>query len=181
MEVLKNTFDDFYGINENKKDNNGSFVIDNLNSADWALRKVKQNNDTAEERIRYAEEEIKRLKDFIKDEEKTRDRKNEFLVNELKNYLEERRREDPKFKLKTVTATVSTRKNSSWKYDDDKLINFFKNNDMKNYIRVKEEVDKKEFKKNAIVTDSGAVVTENGEVIEGVEVSSTDTISIRFN
>lgn len=181
MENLNNIIDDFYLIEENSEDRNNEFIIDSLNSADWALRKIKQNNDVADERIRYAKSEIKRLQEYIKNEENNRDSGNAFLESKLKNYLEERRIEDPNFKLKTITATVSTRKASTWKYDDEKLLKFFKNNDMENYIRVKEEVDKKEFKKNAIVTDSGAVVTANGEVIEGVEVSSTDNISIRFN
>lgn len=157
------------------------FVVDSLSSADWVMRKIKENKDRSGEIIDYAKEEIQRLQLFIKKEESRRDNNVAYLEHLLENYLLERREEDPNFKLKTVTGTASTRKSTSWNYDEEKLIDFLKKNDMAEFIRVKEEVNKTDFKKAAIVTDSGVVVTEAGEVIDGVEVTQEEKLSIRFS
>ena len=105
---------------------------------------------------------------------------NQYLQYLIKTYLDKKREEDPKYKITTAIGTVSTRKSTNWKYDDEKLLDFFKKNDMTKFIRVKEEVNKVDFKKEAIVTDSGVVVTEAGEIIDGVEVTQEEKLSIRF-
>lgn len=106
---------------------------------------------------------------------------NQYLQYLIKNYLDKKREEDPKYKITTAIGTVSTRKSTNWKYDDEKLLEFFKKNDMTKYIRVKEEVNKVDFKKEAVVTSSGAVVVaETGEVVDGVEVTQEEKLSIRF-
>lgn len=157
------------------------FVVDSLSSADWAMRKIKENKDRSNEIIDYAKEEIKRLQQFIKKEELRRDNNVAYLEHLLENYLLQRREEDPNFKLKTVTGTASTRKSTSWNYDEDKLIDFLKKNDMTEFIRVKEEVNKADLKKAVVVTDSVVVVPETGEVIDGVEVTQEEKLSVRFS
>ncbi|WP_311564330.1 host-nuclease inhibitor Gam family protein [Peptoniphilus duerdenii] len=188
-EVELKTYDDEYKAfgevyrdeDENEELVQKQFVVDSLSSADWVMRKIKENKDRSGEIIDYAKEEIQRLQLFIKKEESRRDNNVAYLEHLLENYLLERREEDPNFKLKTVTGTASTRKSTSWNYDDEKLIDFLKKNDMAEFIRVKEEVNKSDFKKAAIVTDSGVVVTEAGEVIDGVEVTQEEKLSIRFS
>lgn len=188
-EVELKTYDDEYKAfgevyrdeDENEELVQKQFVVDSLSSADWVMRKIKENKDRSGEIIDYAKEEIQRLQQFIKKEEARRDNNVAYLEHLLENYLLERREEDPNFKLKTVTGTASTRKSTSWNYDEYKLIDFLKKNDMAEFIRVKEEVNKSDFKKAAIVTDSGVVVTEAGEVIDGVEVTQEEKLSIRFS
>lgn len=188
-EVELKTYDDEYKAfgevyrdeDENEELVQKQFVVDSLSSADWVMRKIKENKDRSGEIIDYAKEEIQRLQQFIKKEEARRDNNVAYLEHLLENYLLQRREEDPNFKLKTVTGTASTRKSTSWNYDDEKLIDFLKKNDMAEFIRVKEEVNKTDFKKAAIVTDSGVVVTEAGEVIDGVEVTQEEKLSIRFS
>ena len=188
-EVELKTYDDEYKAfgevyrdeDENEELVQKQFVVDSLSSADWVMRKIKENKDRSGEIIDYAKEEIQRLQKFIKKEEMKRDNNTAYLEHLLENYLLQRREEDPNFKLKTVTGTASTRKSTSWNYDEDKLIDFLKKNDMTEFIRVKEEVNKADFKKAAKVTDSGVVVTEAGEVIDGVEVTQEEKLSIRFS
>ena len=157
------------------------FVVDSLSSADWAMRKIKENKDRSGEIIDYAKEEIQRLQLFIKKEESRRDNNVAYLEYLLENYLLERREDDPNFKLKTVTGTASIRKSTKWKYDDVKLLEFLNKNDMKQFVRVKEEVNKADLKKAVVVTDSVVVVPETGEVIDGVEVTQEEKLSIRFS
>ncbi len=188
-EVELKTYDDEYKAfgevyrdeDENEELVQKQFVVDSLSSADWVMRKIKENKDRSGEIIDYAKEEIQRLQQFIKKEEARRDNNVAYLEHLLENYLLQRREEDPNFKLKTVTGTASTRKYTSWNYDEDKLIDFLKKNEMTEFIRVKEEVNKTDFKKAAKVTDSGVVVTEAGEVIDGVEVTQEEKLSIRFS
>lgn len=188
-EVELKTYDDEYKAfgevyrdeDENEELVQKQFVVDSLSTADWVMRKIKENKDRSGEIIDYAKEEIQRLQLFIKKEESRRDNNVAYLEHLLEDYLLQRREEDPNFKLKTVTGTASTRKSTSWNYDEDKLIDFLKKNDMAEFIRVKEEVNKTDFKKAAIVTDSGVVVTEAGEVIDGVEVTQEEKLSIRFS
>lgn len=188
-EVELKTYDDEYKAfgevyrdeDENEELVQKQFVVDSLSSADWVMRKIKENKDRSGEIIDYAKEEIQRLQQFIKKEEARRDNNVAYLEHLLENYLLERREEDPNFKLKTVTGTASTRKSTKWNYDEDKLIDFLKKNDMTEFVRVKEEVNKADLKKAVVVTDSVVVVPETGEVIDGVEVTQEEKLSIRFS
>ncbi|MFR7348868.1 host-nuclease inhibitor Gam family protein [Peptoniphilus sp.] len=188
-EVELKTYDDEYKAfgevyrdeDENEELVQKQFVVDSLSSADWVMRKIKENKDRSGEIIDYAKEEIQRLQQFIKKEEARRDNNVAYLEHLLENYLLQRREEDPNFKLKTVTGTASTRKSTSWNYDEDKLIDFLKKNDMTEFIRVKEEVNKTDFKKAVDVIDSVVVIPETGEVIDGVEVTQEEKLSIRFS
>ena len=188
-EVELKTYDDEYKAfgevyrdeDENEELVQKQFVVDSLSSADWVMRKIKENKDRSGEIIDYAKEEIQRLQQFIKKEEARRDNNVAYLEHLLENYLLQRREEDPNFKLKTVTGTASTRKSTSWNYDEDKLIDFLKKNDMTEFIRVKEEVNKTDFKKAVDVIDSVVVIPETGEVIDGVEVIQEEKLSIRFS
>lgn len=187
-EVELKTYDDEYKAfgevyrdeDENEELVQKQFVVDSLSSADWVMRKIKENKARSGEIIDYATEEIKRLQQFIKKEEARRDNNIAYLEHLLENYLLQRREEDPNFKLKTVTGTASTRKSTKWNYDEDKLIDFLKKNDMTEFIRVKEEVNKADLKKAVVVTDSVVVVPETGEVIDGVEVTQEEKLSIKF-
>lgn len=188
-EVELKTYDDEYKAfgevyrdeDENEELVQKQFVVDSLSSADWVMRKIKENKDRSGEIIDYAKEEIQRLQLFIKKEESRRDNNVAYLEHLLENYLLQRREEDPNFKLKTVTGTASIRKSTNWKYDDGKLLEFLNKNDMKQFMRFKVEVNKADFKKAVDVIDSVVVIPETGEVIDGVEVTQEEKLSIRFS
>lgn len=168
-----------YKVTDEEEKIDKKFKIVGLASADWCLKEIKKNNDQADEQIAYARLEILRLESFIKNTEKQRDDANLYLEGLLKDYLQERRKEDPKFKLKTVTATVGTRKSTSWKYDDEEVLNFLKENKLNDFIRVKEEVNKANLKKCLAVKGDKAV-TDDGEVVPGIEIEARENINIRF-
>lgn len=175
-------FGEFYKEeNDNDEVEKKQFEIEDLSGVDWALRKIQKNNEKFREIKEYADQEKMKYDLLIKRQQEMTENNNQYLQYLIKNYLDKKREEDPKYRITTAIGTVSTRKSTSWKYDDEKLLNFFKKNDMTKYIRVKEEVNKVDFKKEAIVTDSGAVVVaETGEVVDGVEVTQEEKLSIRF-
>lgn len=168
-----------YKVTDEEEKTDKKFKIVGLASADWCLKEIKKNNDQADERITYAKLEILRLQSFIKNTEIERDDANSFLEGRLEDYLLERRQEDPKFKLKTATATVGTRKSTSWKYDDEEVLNFLKENKLTDFIRVKEEVNKADLKK-CLVIKGDKVVTDDGEVVPGIKVEARESLNIRF-
>lgn len=168
-----------YKVTDEEEKIDKKFKIVGLASADWCLKEIKKNNDQADERITYAKLEILRLQSFIKNTEIERDDSNSFLESLLSHYLEERRKEDPKFKLKTATATVGTRKSTSWKYDDEKVLNFLKKNKLNDFIRVEEEVNKADLKK-CLAVRNGKAITDYGEVVPGIEVEERENLNIRF-
>lgn len=62
------------------------------------------------------------------------------------------------------------KKPDSWEYDEETIVNFLKKNEMVDYIKVKESIDKTNFKKAVNVTSEGAVINEDGVLVEGVKV-----------
>lgn len=174
-------FGEFYKEeNDNDEVEKKQFEIEDLSGVDWALRKIQKNNERLKETKDYVDNEKMKYDLLYKRQQEMIENNNQYLQYLIKNYLDIKREEDPKYKITTAIGTVSTRKSTNWKYDDEKLLDFFKKNDMTKYIRVKEEVNKVDFKKEAIVTDSGVVVTEAGEIIDGVEVTQEEKLSIRF-
>lgn len=174
-------FGEFYKEeNDNDEVEKKQFEIEDLSGVDWALRKIQKNNERLKETKDYVDNEKTKYDLLYKRQQEMIENNNQYLQYLIKNFLDIKREEDPKYKITTAIGTVSTRKSTNWKYDDEKLLDFFKKNDMTKFIRVKEEVNKVDFKKEAIVTDSGVVVTEAGEIIDGVEVTQEEKLSIRF-
>lgn len=179
-EYLKK-FGEFYKEeNDNDEVEKKQFEIEDLSGVDWALRKIQKNTERLKEIKDYTDNEKMKYDLLYKRQQEMIENNNQYLQYLIKNFLDIKREEDPKYKITTAIGTVSTRKSTNWKYDDEKLLDFFKKNDMTKYIRVKEEVNKVDFKKEAIVTDSGVVVTEAGEIVDGVEVTQEEKLSIRF-
>ena len=180
-EELKKFGEYYKEENDNDEVVKKQFEIEDLSGVDWALRKIKKNNEKFKEIKEYADNEKMKYELLIKRQQEMTENNNQYLQNLIKNFLDIKREEDPKYKITTAIGTVSTRNKTNWKYDDEKLLDFFKKNYMTKYIRVKEEVNKDDFKKEAIVTNSGAVVVaETGEVVDGVEVTQEEKLSIRF-
>lgn len=157
------------------------FEVKDLASADWCLMKIKQNNQVAEEKIAYAKDLIAKANDYIKKADLEKQNANAYLETKLMNYLEERRVDDPKFRIKTLTGTVGTRTTTSWNYDNDKVLAFLKANEMTNLIRVKEELDKKAIKDAFTISESGRyAIDEYGQVVDGITLEEKTSLSIRM-
>lgn len=174
-------FGEFYKEeNDNDEVEKKQFEIEDLSGVDWALRKIQKNTERLKETKDYVDNEKMKYDLLYKRQQEMTENNNQYLRYLIKNFLDAKRKEDPKYKITTAIGTVSTRNKTNWKYDDEKLLDFFKKNDMTKYIKFKEEVNTVDFKKEAIVTDSGVVVTEAGEIIDGVEVTQEEKLLIRF-
>ena len=145
------------------------FKIENLESANWAFRKLAAIERKKKEIQELANKEIERIRAWEQQEIGSLDSSKEFFEGLLTEYFTREREKDPKFKISTPYGKVSARKQQpKWNYDENKLVAWLKENNQ-NLLRVKYEPDKNEIKKTYKIVGTN-VVTEDGEIVEGITV-----------
>lgn len=157
----------------------GRFTVQDLDSANWAFRKLAAIENKRKEIKTLADKEIERIKDWQKQEEESLNYSKEFFEGLLTEYFVRQKEVDPEFKISTPYGKVSSRKQQpKWNYEDEKVLEWLKENDTE-LIRIKEEVNKAELKKKYKVVGN-EVVTKDGEIVEGIRVDERpDSISIK--
>lgn len=157
----------------------GRFTIENLDSANWAFRKLAAIERKRSEIRDLADKEIQRIKEWQEQEEKGLNNSKEFFEGLLTEYFIRQKEVDPKFKISTPYGKVSSRKQQpKWNYEDEKVLNWLKENDTE-LIRIKEEINKVELKKKYQIVGN-EVVTEDGEIVEGITIEERpDSINIK--
>lgn len=155
------------------------FKIENLEAANWAFRKLAAIERKRGEIKELADKETERIKEWQEQEEKGLNNSKEFFEGLLTEYFIRQREVDPKFKISTPYGKVSSRKQQpKWNYDNDKVLNWLKENDTE-LIRIKEEINKVELKKKYQIVGN-EVVTEDGEIVEGITIENRpDSINIK--
>lgn len=151
-------------------DENQTWKIDSLESADWAFRKISALKKVNEEINKFADKERKRIDEWETKETQSNQDSIEFFEHKLADYLFQLRKTDKKAKIKTPHGTASTRKQpDSWEYRSD-AIEKLKELGLNEFIETKESVKKADFKKAVTVLENGSVVSPDGEIIESVKV-----------
>jgi hypothetical protein len=152
-----------------------SFKIENLEGATWAFRKLRAINSKAIEIKAIADAERLRINAWKEQQLKQFESDTEYFESLISSYFIEEKAKDKKFKLSTPYGKVSTRKASKWIYEDEEALKqYVKGNDI-DAIRIKEELDKTSLKE--ICKD--AVNHETGEILPGVRIESTETITVK--
>ncbi len=148
-----------------------AFKVTDLSSATWAMRKLSEIEKKAADIKAVAESEKNRIEEWEAKQLQKFTASQDYFKNIVSEFLIEQKQEDPKFKISTPYGNVSTRKKpDSWEYDEETIVNFLKKNEMSDYIKVEESIDKTSFKKAVNVTSEGAVINEDGVLVEGVKV-----------
>lgn len=160
---------------------NESWKINSLDDADWAIRTIRDAEKNRDQKLEYIKREKERLKAFEDKVKKDEIEETAFLRTCLSDYIAEQKEENPKFKLQTLNGSASVRTTKKWTYDDDAVMaSLKKDDDLKSYIRIKEEINKAQMKKDFVVTGSGAVATKDGEVIDGITVTLEKSLSLKY-
>ena len=154
---------------------NESFKIENLEGATWAFRKLRAIANKKAEIEAVASEEIARIEAWKKAESEKYNNDTEYFNYLISSYFVEERAKDKKFKLSTPYGKVSTRKTEKYIYEDEQAIIDYCNTNEIDAIRVKEELDKTAFKKVC----KGGVNHETGEVVPGVRIEESETITVK--
>lgn len=150
-----------------------NFIVDSLEKANWALRKLSTYNKVQAEKIALADAEKKRIQTWL-DKELSKDKMTiAFFEGVLMQYYANQKAVDDKFKLSTPYGKVTSRKQADvWEYEDTKLVEELKKAGLSNCIKivVAEKIIVDDMKKALTVTKTGQVVTSDGVVVEGIKV-----------
>lgn len=152
-----------------------TWKIKNDNDAEWIIEKC--NEDLIEiNRFKAAlEEKIESLKDklqTLKNEENSiKERRDSHLIEYFETIPKELKKKTKTMEKYRLPSGEIVKKYPSpeIKRNDERLLKWIKDNKMNNYVEIKESPKWGELKKITTVA-GGQVVTEDGEIIEGIEV-----------
>jgi phage host-nuclease inhibitor protein Gam len=159
-------------LDEQEGVNSPAFAIENEEQANWALRKIRSFQEKKKEKIAFAESEIAKIDAWLESVNRKLENDIEYFQGLLASYAMKQRAEDPKFKtLKLPNGKISFKKQQpKWNYDDKKLLEWLKESDCDDLIRIKEEPNKSEIKKRFVVKDEFVVNSETGELVNGITI-----------
>lgn len=171
-------------VEENESlEGNGCFVIDNDTKADWAICKIKEEQDEAQRLIKLAEDKINELKEKIEQINQNFENKTSYLKSQLTNYISTVKTKSTKTQetYKLLSGTL-VRKFSKTKMvpDREQLAAWAEENGYQNYIKVKKDIAWSDFSKTLTIVDNNAV-DENGQIIDAIQVIQEDyKLDIKF-
>lgn len=149
------------------------FSINDDATADWALRKIKEENAEYERLTLIACEQIAEINLKIKHLEEAAERKTAFLKGCLAEYFKtvphKTTKTQESYKLLNGSLVMKLGSQTMVK-NDAELVEYFRQNGMSEYIKVKEEPKWAEFKKNLSIVDGKVVDTTTGEIVDVVRV-----------
>ncbi len=147
------------------------FTIDNDQSAEWALLRLKEDKAEMDRFIDTCEKQIQFYQEKIKEAKEKHDRKTGYLKGKLMEYF----MSVPKKKTKTQEIyTLPSGKlklkypQPEYKRDDATLIKWLKDRDMTDYIKVSESPKWGELKKTVQVAGDMACI--DGEIVDGIQI-----------
>lgn len=164
---------DEYEVQETPELNEG-FVVDNLQLATWAMRKLRSVVAGLEANAEIALAEKARIDTWLENANKSLLTQREFWEGHLTTYLRKQRQEDDSVKTITtpygkITSRVTQPK---WETMEELLDWLMANND--SLVRVKYEVDKTELKKTYSVDGDKVIDPKTGEVVPFIQIIPSD-------
>ena len=161
-----------------KEDIEQGFIINNIHKATWAIKKLKAIEEKQQQLKEIKEYEIETIEKWFNKEIEELEKDRGSLETLLHLYYLENKKIDKKFKLSTPYGSMGIRKSKKWHYQDEKeLINYLKESNNSELIRVKEELDKAKIK--AVFKDG--INHETGEILPCVDIEEVETVNIKIN
>lgn len=159
-------------LEEQEQTEKEAFKVTDDNSANWVLRKIKQNQEQQESSNKLAVSEIEKIEAWNKAENDEAQRNIDYFQGLLAYYAMSKRTEDPKWKsAKYPNGKIKfVKQQPKFNYDDDLLVKSLKELERTDLIKTKESPDKATIKKVFTVADDKLVDKETGVVIEGVKI-----------
>ena len=152
---------------------NEEFTIKDDSTAEWAVQRIAEETAEFERLKELAEQKIEELKNKIADLEEQNKRKTSFLKSCLAMYFETVPHKETKtqetYKLLSGTLVFKKPKQKIVK-NDEKLVEYFKRNNMTDFIKVEEKPQWNEYKKNLSIVEDKVIDTTTGEVVDVLEI-----------
>ena len=146
------------------------FIVDNLDKAEWAVRKIASYEAVKREAEDLAKKRIDQIKTWLENEKATNDKQIEYLSELVRPFAEDKLKDAKKRSLKLPCGTIGFRKaQPKFDFDNDKLLPWAKEN-APEQVETKENVKWGELKKT-LAFEQGKAITKDGEVVPGVMVA----------
>lgn len=164
---------------------NEGFKIDNDNAADWAIKKIREEEEERDRLIAIAAAQIEALNSRIEDLNKYCESKTGYLRSLLIEYFNTVPHKETKTQetYKLLSGSLVFKKPSvKIVHDDERLLEYLKANAGIEFIKVKESIDWASFKSELVITDDGKVVdTGLGIVVDGCTVEEVPaSFSVKY-
>lgn len=153
-----------------KLDSEG-FKIQDMDQANYIVKKVKQIRQEKKEIKNAAKEQLKKYKELIEAWETNSlyplNNQEEFFTNALQSFAKEMLEGTKKKSIKLINGNIGFKKQvDEISYEEEKLKEYLKKNDLTEYLRIKEEIEKDALKKAGTKKDGFLVL--KGEAVPGI-------------
>lgn len=155
-----------------------TLMIKNKSEADFYIRQINKLRKQKEEINEFVDGEVERqLKMYEEYRQKSLrplDSQIAFYEEALKTFTLNEFEQTGKKSIKLPNGTIGIKKQQpKYIYNDEEVLNFLRENELNEYIRMKPELNKKDLKKNAMVNSNNELVI-NGQTVPGVVVVPQD-------
>ena len=161
----------------------GTLLVKNNSDADFYLRQINKLKEQKEEINKFVDQELERqmrlYQQYREDRMRPLDNQIAFYEEALRTFAMNEYAETNKKTIKLPNGTLSIRKQPpKYIYSDEQVLSFLKENNLNDYIRVKEEVNKKDLKKAAKITNNNQMMIDGKEVPGVVVVPQDDKFEV---
>lgn len=155
---------------EHTENNQSSWQITDLNTANWALRMLAniEKKLTANEQL--AQAEIQRITFWHEQEKRPLLESQAFFEQQLAAYLQLLRTSDPKAVIKSPYGRVSSRKVPAKITYSPQAVSELQALGLVEFIRTKSEVNVASLKQSVVITEDLRVVTTDGQQLKEASV-----------
>jgi len=159
------------------------FKITDLQTLNWAMRKLSVLDKKRAEEVAVTNAEIERIQQWFTKQDKQYQYSKEYLERLIGDYAETQRVEDPKWKgSKTPYGKINFHKQKDqWEYDEEALVAYLEKERKTSLLKVKKEPIK-ELIKDFFTLSNGHLINENtGEIVPGVTITEREAkLSIKL-
>ena len=166
-------FEELEEIFELEEEEQKGFSIKDDSTADWALRMIAEEESEFRRLKAIADQQIEEIKMKIDALKERTERKNAFLKSCLFEYFTTVPHKETKTQetYKLLNGSLIFKKpKQKMIYEEDKLVEYFKQNGMEEFIKTEEKPIWGEFKKNLSIIDGSVIDTITGEMVDTVSV-----------
>lgn len=148
------------------------WVINDPLAADWAIDKIRNARGDYTQKEMVVNEKIRQMEEWLNKEKEKANKTVGFFSFKLEQFFDkaEKRKTKTQETINLPSGTLK-RKFPAPKLlrDDDKLLVWLKERNLKEFVNVEESPDWGNLKKKLIVS-GGNVADENGEIVDGIIV-----------
>ena len=161
----------------------GTLLVKNNSDADFYLRQINKLKEQKEEINKFVDQELERqmrlYQQYREDRMRPLDNQIAFYEEALRTFAMNEYAETNRKTIKLPNGTLSIRKQPpKYIYSDEQVLSFLKENNLNDYIRVKEEVNKKDLKKATQINNNNQMIIDGKEVPGVVVVPQDDKFEV---